>query len=628
MKSSLDILQHYWGYTSFRASQEKIIDTVVAKKDTVALLPTGGGKSLCYQVPALLNDGICLVISPLLSLMKDQIKSLKDKDIKAAMIETGMSVDDIVHLFDTLKFDHYKFLYLSPERLQSDLVLQKIKELNINLLAIDEAHCISEWGHDFRPSYRLIQKVKQQISDTPIIAVTATATQKVLNDIVENLELIEPAIFRDSFTRHNLGYQVLKKEDKLGTLLSLLKSQTKTSIVYTTTRKKTEQIAQYLNQKGLKATFYHGGLSKELKEENFNLWLNNHANIMIATNAFGMGIDKDDVASVIHVDIPLSIENYVQEAGRAGRNGEESYSYLIANNNDIAYFKEAYKNNLPTIDFIKSVHKNLYQYHQIVNGELIDDVFDFNLSAFCNHYQFPINKTTNALQILKSHAIIDINSVAFKKSEVQFLLNSNQLQSYQNNHTNKELINFLLRAYGGIFHQPIKINEFWIAKKLGVTSSIIIKQLKDLELTEIIHYNKSKEFAELQFLVPREDNKTINRISKEIQHYLNNKTQKAKAIINYINNQDVCRNQLLLSYFDETTHIDCGKCDVCLANTTTSNIALSDKIIGYLKSSDPKSILEISLEIKEPEEDILIHLRKLIAEDKVGINTLNKCYLK
>ena len=395
-----EILKKYWGFSQFRPQQEEIISSVLKQNDVITLLPTGGGKSICFQIPALAKEGICLVISPLIALMKDQIENLERKGIKAINIPPGTKQNDLITLFDNIKFGGYKFLYISPERLQSYFIRQKIKELNINLIAIDEAHCISEWGHDFRPSYRGIKEIRNIKPTVNFIALTATANKKIIEDISKNLDLRVPEIFKQSFLRKNLAYQVFKIEDKLQRVLQIFKKTRKPAIVYVNSRKKTIQIAAFLNANNLKSTFYHGGLSSQEKNNAFENWMKETTPIMVATNAFGMGIDKENVGVVIHLDLPSSIENYVQETGRAGRNKEKSFAVLLFNENDILLFEDTLKKSVLTIKEIKEIHKKLYQYFRISLGELSTDSFNFNSLEFSKKYNFSIFKVDATIKIL------------------------------------------------------------------------------------------------------------------------------------------------------------------------------------------------------------------------------------
>lgn len=629
MNRPIDILQKYWGYDSFRNLQEEIIESVLDKKDTIALLPTSGGKSLCYQIPALLNEGICLVISPLISLMKDQIENLSKRDIKALTIQNTFSVDDIVALFDNLKYSGTKFLYISPERLQSDIIIQKLKEIKVSLIAVDEAHCISEWGHDFRPSYRKIKNVRSLFPEANIIALSATATHKVIEDIKENLELKNVNTFKKSFYRDNLAYQIFTKENKLQTLERIFDKNPYPTIVYVNSRKKTEEISNYINSKGYKSVPYHGGMSSKDKSDSFDAWMSEKKPIVVATNAFGMGIDKSNVRAVVHLDLPNSIENYVQEAGRGGRDGKKSFSVVLQNENDIHTFKETLLSHTPSLNEIKDVHKNLYQYFRVAKGEKIDESFDFNFFEFCDRYQLNTKKTSTVLQIIKNNGIIDLHEKFHQKSTVQFIISSKQLQHYKsNNQLESNLIELLLRSYGGVFQKETSINEFRLAKKIATTSREIRKLLKGLHQKEIILYKEMSANQEFLFLLPREDDKTINRSSKAIQLYLNQRIEKAKNLIQFIKNNEVCRSQQLLYYFDESSSKKCGICDVCISKKKLDPNNIDEEILSLLKHDKELSQIEIMQALKTNEEAILIHLRNFLSKDILGLTNDNKLYLK
>ena len=628
MISPQDILLKYWGYNSFRASQEAIIDKVLENKDVLALLPTGGGKSLCYQVPALAREGVCLVISPLISLMKDQIENLDSKGIKASTIKSKSSIDDIVALFDNLKYGHSKFLYLSPERLQSEFILQKIKEIPINLIAIDEAHCISEWGHDFRPSYRHIKKIREIVPDITMIALTATATQKVIEDIVTNLALKNVSVFKKSFYRDNLAYQIFTHENKLGRLVQIFKKNPFPTIVYVNSRRKTEEISNFINSKGCSSTFYHGGMSADYKSKAFEEWMKEEKIIMVATNSFGMGIDKPNVKIVVHLDLPNSIENYLQEAGRGGRNGEKSFSVVLQNENDILSYKRNTLENIQTIKEIKEVHQKLYQYFQVAKGEKPETTFDFNFLDFCQLYKLEQKKTSNVIQILKKNEIIDVNPKFYQKSTILFTTTSKQLIHYKfNSKLSKKLVNFLLRSFGGVFQKETKINEFDIAKRLQTNSNIIKEELKKLEESNLLLYKETNSDEEFVFLVPREDDITINRVSKTIQSYLTQQVKKSENLISFIKNDTICRSIQLLNYFGETAVSDCGMCDVCITKKNENPKDLDHQIIQLFKNRKEISQEEIITLLPTYEKAILIHLRKLISKDIIGITNDNKFFL-
>lgn len=625
-EKTLNVLKHYWGHSSFREPQQEIIAAVLAKKNTIALLPTGGGKSICFQIPALVSNGVCIVISPLIALMQDQVDSLINKGIKATVIPSGSSQDDIITLFDNIKFGKTKFLYLSPERLQSRFIQEKIKQLDVNLIAIDEAHCISEWGHDFRPSYQNITILKELQPTTSIIALTATATEKVINDIITSLDLESPKVFKKSFFRENLAYQIFKTEDKLRKLKQIFIKTKAPAIVYVNSRVKTKDISAYLNANGFKSGFYHGGLSSLEKQLSFDNWMTEKTPIIVATNAFGMGIDKANVRVVIHLNLPSSIENYIQEAGRGGRNGNKAFSVVLTNESDIKLSEELLEKSLPVINDIKLVHRKLYQHFQITKGEFIETAFDFNFLAFCNKYKLTANKTYNALQILNSNAIIELNSNFQQKSTLLFTVSSKQVLMYsQQNPSSKNFIQTLLRLYGGVFENLVKIDEFFIAKKVGITSWHVVKELERMLEKGMIEYNKATNNSELFFLHPREDDKTVNRVSKNIRLYLNQKKQKNKDLINFIKNDTTCRSIQLLYYFNEETANKCGICDVCLKEKNTLSIKPAD-VINIFKNNEALTVFEICTRLNQKEANILILLRALLSEERISI-TNNKYFL-
>ncbi|PQJ73582.1 RecQ family ATP-dependent DNA helicase [Polaribacter butkevichii] len=623
-----EILKEYWGYSTFRSQQEEIITATLAQKDVIALLPTGGGKSICFQVPAMAKEGVCLVISPLIALMQDQVENLTEKGIKATSIKSGATQDEIIMLFDNIKFGGIKFLYISPERLQSFFIQQKIKELNINLIAIDEAHCISEWGHDFRPSYRNIKILRELKPEVPFIALTATANKKVLNDIATNLTLKEHIVFKKSFFRKNLAYQIFTVEDKLQRLLQIFTKTKTPAIVYVNSRKKTEQIAAFLNANNFKSSFYHGGLSSIEKNISFNNWMTEKTPIMVATNAFGMGIDKANVGLVIHLDLPSSIENYVQETGRAGRNSTKSFAVLLFNKSDILLFKDRLEKTLLSITEIKEIHRKLYQYFRIALGEISEETFSFNLLAFCKKYKFSVLKVDTALKTLANNGVIEISNEYNKKSTLLFIVPSKTVLNYlDQNPIIKKFTNSILRTYAGLFEQEVKIDEFFIAKKTSLTTSLVLSNLERLQNDAIIEYKPVKNEAELTFLLPREDDYTINRFSREIKQFIHQKKKKADDLIAFVNNNTICRSIQVLGYFDEIKTEKCGICDVCISNNRKPSKNLSSEIIQLLQKQQALSSLEISGALIANEKDILIHLRQLLTDDVITINHQNKYQL-
>ena len=629
MISAKEIIQEYWDFSSFREPQEEIINAVLEQKDTIALLPTGGGKSICFQVPALVKDGVCIVISPLIALMQDQVENLIKRNIKATTIKSGASQNEIITLFDNIKFGNIKFLYISPERLQSTFIQQKIQELNVSFVAIDEAHCISEWGQDFRPSYRNIKILKELIPDVNFIALTATANNIVLKDIAENLELKNPQIFRKSFERKNLAYQVFKVEDKLLKLEQIFTKTKKPAIIYVTSRKRTEEISNFLNAKNYKSSFYHGGLSAKEKQISFNNWMTERTPIMVSTNAFGMGIDKPNVGIVIHFDLPFSIENYIQESGRAGRNGTKSFAVLFKNENDLNVYKKQVKKALPNITEVKEVHRQLYQYFRIAKGEIIDKFYSFNLLEFSKTYNFTAVKVDAILKILSNNGIIELTNTYNQKSTIIFNSTSKNVILYAiSNIYTKGFIDSLLRTYSGVFKQEVKVDEFLLAKKNNITSRQVIANLEQLEKENILTYNSVKTDTEIRFLVPREDDLTINRYSREITQFVKQKEKKSEDFLAYIQNNDTCRNTQILDYFDEKSKKKCGICDVCLSKKRIKKAAISSEILALLKEENALTSQEINQHLKANEKDILIHLRQLLSEDQIQINHQNKYQLK
>ena len=629
MISAKEILKKHWNFSSFRGPQEDIIKAVLQQKDVITLLPTGGGKSICFQVPGIVKEGVCLVISPLIALMQDQVENLKKRNIKATTIKSGSSQDEIITLFDNIKFGNIKFLYISPERLQSIFMQQKIKELNISFVAIDEAHCISEWGHDFRPSYRNIKILKQIIPDVNFIALTATANKKVLEDISSNLELKNPVIFRNSFARENLAYQVFNVEDKLLRLTQIFTKTKSPAIVYVNSRKKTEDLTKFLNARNFKSSFYHGGLSVKEKQLSFDNWMTERTPIMISTNAFGMGIDKSNVGIVVHFDLPFSIENYIQESGRAGRNEKKSFAVLLKNENDIAIHREHVKKGLPSILEIKEVHKKLYQYFRISNGEITENSYSFNLLEFSEIYKFTSKKVDAVLKILSNNGVLELTNTYNQKSTVTFTSSSKNIISHTiNNIYTKNLIDTLLRTYTGLFKQEVKIDEFLLAKKSNTTSKQVIANLERLEQEEILTYNSVKTDSEIRFLLPREDDKTINKFSKEISRFIKQKEKKSEDFLAYILNNKVCRSIQILDYFDEISTKKCGICDVCLSKKRIKKKDISSEILSILEQKNELTSQEINQYLKADEKDILINLRQLLSDNKVRINHQNKYHLK
>ena len=632
MEHPIQILERYWNFTSFKPLQEDIINSVLAGDDTFALLPTGGGKSICFQVPALAKEGICIVISPLVALMKDQVKSLTNKGIKAMALTSGIPYKELDTLLDNCIYGNYKFLYLSPERLQQELVQNRIKQMNVNLIAVDEAHCISQWGNDFRPSYKQIKILRDLHPTINIIALTASARPKVVDDIIVELDLLQPKLFKQSFARENLAYMVFKEEDKHYQLESILKKNPQSSIIYVRSRKLSIDISNYLDSKGFSSTFYHGGISNEEKDNRFQAWLNDQKQVIVATNAFGMGIDKSNVKTVIHINLPESLESYFQEAGRAGRNGEKAYAIILTNKADETMLKNQFLSVLPSTHLIKKVYKKLCNYFQISYGEGAYTTFDFDFNDFCKTYKFSGRTTYNALQILDRNSIISLTPQFKNTSWLQFKLSGDKLFAYLDSNQSISLITkSILRTYGGVFEQEVKVNIGLIASKVNTTEKAVIATLKQLEADAVINLKLGKSDTEITFIQPREDDKTINRISKtiEVQHKL--KHDQVGAVIKYINNDTVCKSIQLLSYFGETDLEPCGVCSVCILKKekpSKPNYNLIKKdILEALKETDYSS-RKLAEDLSILEVDIKRSLVELLEDNRIEITRSNTYKLK
>ena len=630
MQEALSILQKYWKHDTFRTPQAEIIASVLDGKDTFALMPTGGGKSICFQIPALMKDGICLVISPLIALMKDQVSNLQKINIKAIALTGGISSDEISDLLDNCQFGNYKFLYLSPERLQSDWILDRIKALPINLIAIDEAHCVSQWGHDFRPAYLKIASLKNHFPKIPFLALTATATERVKQDVIAQLGLENPAIFQKSFARENLAYMVFNVEDKLYRLEQILKKHTQPSIIYVRNRKACIDVASQLNSIGIKATFYHGGLHLKEKDKNMKLWMNEEVQAIVATNAFGMGIDKANVKTVIHIQFPENLENYYQEAGRGGRNGEKAFAVLLNSPSDIQSSESQILNNLADKKFLKEMYVKLCNFFQIAYGEGINEQFSFNINQFCVQDSFPILKTFNGLQFLDRQGIITLSQVFSKKVTVQFIIESKEVLRYMSlNPQDEEIILAMLRTYPGIYEMIAPINIPLIAKKSNSKENQVLAVLNKLKERQIIDYQAKSNDSTIIFNEVREDERTINRVSKYLENQNDLKRSQLQAVLDYVANDKSCKSRQLLSYFGEKESKNCGICSYCIQqNKTECKVSsIAEKILDLLKTS-PMSSREIQMYSKFSDDAIIFAVQQLLEINKIEILPNNKYTLK
>ncbi|WKK67454.1 RecQ family ATP-dependent DNA helicase [Lutimonas zeaxanthinifaciens] len=632
MSKALDLLKETWGFHTFRGQQEAIVNAVADGLNCFVLLPTGGGKSICYQLPALMNEGVCVVISPLIALMQDQVSSLQEKGIKAIALTSKLNRHDTVIAFDNLMHGNYKFLYLSPEKLQAELIQEKIAQLNVNLIAIDEAHCISQWGHDFRPAYLKIPVLNDLFPHATKIALTATATRSVQKDILDNLKLGQCKSFKGSYFRDNLYIKVQKTEDIRNNLLRLLKKNNDPAIVYVGTRKETIEIARHLNANHLNSCSYHGGMNVEEKKNSFAAWKEDRVKIMVATNAFGMGIDKANVRLVIHLYLPNSLENFIQEIGRAGRDNLPSDTVLLYNENSILRSKEMNEASTVTPELTKTIYVKLNDYFQIATGEQPDDIFDFDVQDFAQTYQLPFLKVYYALMHLEQEDVIFYDQQGQRFSRVKVIESSKKLLEIQKeNHPKSDLLELLLRSYGGIHDQFININERFLARRLNLNKSAVIKAFRQLDHDKVLIYEESKNNFKLRFLCPREDNFVFQSIRHHIKSRNKVKANKIKAMMRFINNDFVCRQMQLLRYFDEELQKPCGKCDVCLNKKKigpTNYLEISNDIIALLNSNVSLSLNEIDEELKLDKETLAKTLHILREKGVIALNLQNKFYIK
>jgi len=625
LKNLIQILEKYWGYKNFRPVQDQIISSVLAGKDTFGLMPTGGGKSICFQIPTLANDGLCLVISPLIALMKDQVAQLEKRGIKAIALTGAIHYSDLQVLLDNCQYGKYKFLYISPERLEQDGLLERLQHLPISLIAIDEAHCVSQWGHDFRPSYLKIKKLKTIFPTTPFLALTASATPIVQKEILDLLGLTNPSVFTKSFERANLAYFVISTEDKLYKIQQILTKNVEPAIIYVRSRKACHEYASNLEALGLKTTFYHAGLSVKEKEVNMQSWMENKKQVIVATSAFGMGIDKPDVKSVIHVQLPENMEGYYQEAGRAGRNGARAFAIMLTSPSDIQVAKTQFITVLADTPFLKDVYIKLCNYFQISHGEVIPEEFSFNFNQFIHQYSFPSIKTYNALQFLDKQGIISLSQEYSQKTQIQFLVESKEIIRYISlNPSDESIISTILRMYPGIFELKTNINTAFIASKVGIEEITITNLLSKLDQLQLLSYNFQRNESKLSFLVIRDDNRTINAISKHLEKQNLFKKEQLQSVIDYVTISR-CKNNLILEYFGEIKKQDCGICSFCVSkkNNTINREELQKNIITILKkqaTSSKKLVEQLNIQEKE----VIFAIQNLIENSIIFVNNKNE----
>ena len=623
-----EILKKYWGFDTFRPLQDDIIDAVLENKDTLVLLPTGGGKSLCFQIPALVKEGICLVISPLIALMKDQVENLKAKGIDAVAIYAGMGKREIDILLDNCIYGKIKFLYLSPERLLSEIVKERISYMNVNLIAVDEAHCISQWGYDFRPPYMQIKDLRLIHPKVPVIALTATATHYVRADIIDKLELTAPKVFVKSFARKNLCYVVYDLEDKYRKLIDIARNVKGCGLVYVRNRRETAEVSFFLKRNHISADFYHAGLPRDERSRKQEDWKSDKIRIMVATNAFGMGIDKPDVRFVVHLDLPESLEAYYQEAGRAGRDGHRAFAVLLANKSDQHSLKQKYTNNFPSVEEIKKTYHYLGSYYQLAYGVGQGLSFPFDLADFCKKFDLGVLKSIAALKFLEHDGYLTLSENIFLQSRVLVLLNNEDLYRFQIENAGFDpLIKTLLRSYGGAFDQYVKIKENELAKRLGISYNTVVAMLKRLQDQEVISYLPQTDQPQLQFIIPRADQLHLDIDVKYIELRKKIQEDQIKAVLAY-SSTSICRSIQLLAYFDEPQAVKCGVCDVCLAEKKAQDLGgLTETIdfeIATLLQTSPHILADLVQGLKTgTEAEKLGRIRELMDAGKIKTDGKN-----
>ncbi|WP_342667610.1 ATP-dependent DNA helicase RecQ [Algoriphagus vanfongensis] len=613
-------MNQVFGWEEFRPVQEQVIQAVVEGKDTLALMPTGGGKSLCYQVPGLVKEGICIVVSPLIALMKDQVDQLRSKGVLAAAVFSGMSYKEIDRTLDNCVHGDYKFLYVSPERLKSELFLERFKQMNVNLIAVDEAHCISQWGHDFRPSYLEISAIRVFQPEVKVLALTATATPQVEQEILERLEMKSPAVFRQSFARENLSFSVRLAENKLEKGKEILSRVDGTAIWYVRNRQATHQIAKALNQLGVKAGAYHAGMKMDLRNQQQEAWMKNQFRVMVSTNAFGMGIDKPDVRVVIHSDLPENLENYYQEAGRAGRDGKKSFAVILSNEEDMELLLKRADLVYPPLDFVKKVYQCLANYFRIAVGSNMLSSFDFEWSSFAETYNLGVLETFYALKVLEEEGFIGISESFFSPSKLHILVSPQQLYEVQISHAALDpLVKLLLRTYGGnLFSEYLKINESKLAKNLETSEAKVIKSLQLLAKLEVMDYEERKDKPQITFLTSRYDAGKLPLNFKRIELRRELTKSKANEMVTYTRQKVLCRTQFIQEYFGEHTDKQCGVCDWCVAqkkDPTKESSRLKSAVLETLKQEAGLVLEKLMEKMKVSDADFFLKLLREMLDE-------------
>ena len=624
------ILKQYWGYDCFRGIQEDIIDSISKNKDTLGLMPTGGGKSITFQVPALAKEGMCLVITPLIALMKDQVQNLKKRGIKALAIYSGMSRQDIIITLENCIFGNYKFLYISPERLDTEIFRTKLRKMHISMITVDESHCISQWGYDFRPAYLKIAEIRELLPDVPVLALTATATPEVVKDIQARLHFRHKNVFRMSFERNNLSYIVRKTENKTAELLHILRSMPGSAIVYVRNRRRTKEITELLNNEHITADFYHAGLDDATKDIRQHRWQSGESRVMVATNAFGMGIDKPDVRIVIHMDLPDSIEAYFQEAGRAGRDGQKAYAVILYAKSDKTTLHKRIPDTFPEKEYIRDVYEHLQYYYQMAMGDGLDCVREFNIEDFCRKFKYFPVPVDSALRILTQAGYLEYTAEQDSTSRILFTIRRDELYRLREMGEDMDrLIQAVLRSYTGVFTDYTYINEDSLAIRTGLTRRQIYEMLVHLAKLRIVSYIPHKKTPYIIYTRERVEAQRIHISPEVYEHRKARYETRINAMLDYVTNDTVCRSRMLLDYFGERNEHNCGQCDTCISLRSKSKVseqpdreALCTKVCGILsrESLTPAGLLKQLPMDKELLTEILHRLSdegKIIAVDGI-----------